>query len=202
MQRWTPPTVEGLGPVGRKAVRDKPALPTAEQIQAIEHQARQEGFKAGRAEGLAAGQQAIAEQVHRLQGVMQALARPLEEFDEVVEHELVTLAITIAGQLLRRELKTDPGVIVAVVREALAALPSAARKVTLHLHPDDVAQVREALHVHEDERGWHIEEDPVLSRGGCRVSSETSEVDASVEARLNEIINAVLGGERSEDPAP
>lgn len=188
--------------MGRKAAREKPALPTAEQIEAIEHQARQEGFKAGREEGLASARQTIAEQVQRLQGVMQALAQPLEALDEAVEHELVTLAVTLAGQLLRRELKTDPGVIVAVVREALAALPSAARKVTLHLHPDDVALVREALHVHEDERGWHIEEDPVLSRGGCRVSSETSEVDARVESRLNEIINAVLGGERSEDGAP
>jgi flagellar assembly protein FliH len=41
--------------------------------------------------------------------------------------------------------------------------------------------------------------DPLQTRGGCRVLTDTSQIDASVEARLNAVIAHVLGGERSSD---
>jgi len=39
-------------------------------------------------------------------------------------------------------------------------------------------------------------EDPVITRGGCRISSENSSIDAQVETRLGAAIAAVLGDER------
>ena len=42
-----------------------------------------------------------------------------------------------------------------------------------------------------------IAEDPILPRGGCRVTSENSTIDAQVEQRLGAAIAAVLGDERS-----
>ena len=38
-----------------------------------------------------------------------------------------------------------------------------------------------------------------LSRGGCRVSTDTSRIDATVENRVNAVIAEVLGGERDVD---
>jgi len=105
----------------------------------------------------------------------------------------------VAKQLVRRELKTDPGQVLAVVREAMAALPLAARNVRLHLHPEDATLVREMLTLGDNERGWQIVEDPVLSRGGCKISSDTSQIDASVERRLHTVIANVLGGQRETD---
>ncbi|MFA7388767.1 MAG: FliH/SctL family protein, partial [Thiohalobacteraceae bacterium] len=113
--------------------------------------------------------------------------------------ELVHLALAVAQQLVRRELKADPGQVLAAVRETMAALPLAARNVRLHLHPEDAALVREALSLQDNERGWKIAEDPVLTRGGCKISSDTSQIDASVERRLQQAIANVLGGERDSD---
>ena len=84
-------------------------------------------------------------------------------------------------------------------REAMAALPLAARNVRLHLHPEDATLVREMLALSDGERGWQISEDPVLSRGGCKISSDTSQIDASVERRLHTVIANVLGGQRETD---
>jgi len=124
----------------------------------------------------------------------------MAELDANVEQELVALAIAMVKQLVRRELRLDPGEIIGVVREALSVLPVATRSVRLHLHPEDATLVREVLSLSDDEdRTWQIVEDPVLSRGGCRVVSETSRVDASVEARLNAVIAQALGGERGDD---
>ncbi len=124
------------------------------------------------------------------------LARPLEDLDERVEESLVSLAMSVARHLVRRELKTDPGQVIAVVREAVSALPLTTQMVHLHLHPEDAELVRETLAVHEGDTPWHVVEDPVLIRGGCRVVTEISQVDASVEHRVAAAIAKVLGEER------
>ena len=112
----------------------------------------------------------------------------------------MALAIAVAGQLIRRELKQDPGEIVAVVREAIAALPSNSRRVQIALHPEDAQLVRERLALAEsDQRAWGVAEDPTLTRGGCRVTTEHSRIDASVEKRLAAVIARMMGGEREND---
>lgn len=198
LRRWEAPKVGAEAP-GRAPQSRDAGLLTAERIEQIEAQAREEGFAAGHAEGLAAGREEMQRRAHALERLMGSLAAPLEQIDAEVEQELVALAVALARQLVRRELKTDPGQIVAVVREALAVLPSGARSIELRMHPEDAALVREVMHVSDEERRWRIVEDPVLSRGGCKVSTETTQVDASVESRMNAVIAQVLGGDRDGD---
>ena len=194
IENWSLPEVHMAG-------RSEPATRplTARQIEELQQQAREEGFQQGRREGLEAGKKEIRTRVHELDTLMQTLAKPLEQLDARIEEELVQLALAVAKQLVRREIKTDPGQVLAVVREAMAALPLAARNVRLHLHAEDATLVREMLALSDSERGWKIIEDPVLSRGGCKISSDTSQIDASVERRLHTVIASVLGDQRETD---
>jgi len=185
-ERWQVPEV---GPGG----------PTARQLEELQRAAWEEGFAAGRREGLERGEAEVRARVAALERVLDTLAAPLAEVDEAVERELVALAVAMARQIVRRELRTDPGEVVAAVREALAALPAGAREVRVVLHPEDAALVRERLAGGGRERAWTIEEDPALTRGGCRVVTPTSEVDATLEHRLGAVIARVLGGERDGD---
>ena len=195
------------------------SIPTAEEIEAMQKQAYeeasdqgrmeglavgrelgyQEGYAEGREQGYAEGKQQADQLIAHLKEIMSALEMPLLELDAQVEQELVLLAIAVARQLIRRELRTDPGQIIAVVREAMAILPSGARKVSLFLHPDDAELIRAALSVEEEGQAWKLIEDPLLTRGGCRVTSETSTIDATVEKRLSSVIAKTLGGERGGD---
>lgn len=194
IENWSLPEVHRAGS------REAAARPlTARQIEEVQQQAREEGFQQGRREGLEAGKKDIRARVRELEALMQTLAKPLEQLDAQIENELVQLALAVAKQLVRRELKADPGQVLAVVREAMAALPLAARNVRLHLHPEDAALVRDMLALGDSERGWQIVEDPVLSRGGCKIGSDTSQIDASVERRLHTVIANVLGGQRETD---
>ena len=88
-----------------------------------------------------------------------------------MERELADPGHGLARQIVRRELKTDPTQIIGIIREAIAALPVAAREVRVHLHPEDAAVVRENLAPTESERAWMIVEDPVMARGGCQVNT-------------------------------
>ncbi len=191
-QTWLLPEVkrEGTG-------RTKPL--TARQLEEIQSQARQEGFQQGLQDGRDAGLKEVREQVRILEKMLRSLDKPFEQLDETVEQQLAQLAMLVARQLVRRELKTEPEQVIAVVREALAALPVAARNVRLALHPDDAVLIREAMSLDQGQQQLQLVEDPVQTRGGCRVFSDTSQVDASVEARLNAVIAHVMGGQRSGD---
>ncbi|MGB1702877.1 MAG: FliH/SctL family protein, partial [Cycloclasticus sp.] len=76
-------------------------------------------------------------------------------------------------QLIRRELKAGAGQVVGVVQEALTALPSSSQNIKLFLHPEDAELVKSALSL-EDEARWEVVEDPVVTRGGCRVETDVS----------------------------
>ena len=174
-------------------------LHTEQQLEALREQARSEGFQQGRAEGLAAGAKEIGAKVKHLDGLMRALARPFEELDDKVEHEVVALAMAVGRHLVRREFRTNPKQIVAVVQEALGAVPVSCRRIRLALNPEDARLVREALPPADGDRAWELVEDPVIPRGGCRVHSESCEIDATLDTRVNAIIAAVMGGGREGD---
>lgn len=206
-QAWNVPEVQSEASGQRRPM-------TARQLEEIQNQAHREGFQQGLQEGRDAGLKEFTQRVHYLEQLIQSLGKPFEELDETVEQQLAQLAMLVARQLVRRELKTDPEQVIGVVREALSALPVTARSVQLALHPEDAAMIRESLSLQEggqdskfvpqDDRssdggGIHIVDDPVQSRGGCRVLTEVSQIDATVESRLNAVIASVLGGQRSTD---
>jgi flagellar assembly protein FliH len=164
----------------------------------LQAEAHQEAFQQGLEEGRLAGRAEVQAQVERLSGMFYDLAKPFEVLDAEVERELLTLAMALARQIVRRELKTDPTQIIGIIREAIAALPVAARDVRVHLHPEDAAVVREHLAPTESERAWNMIEDPVMARGGCQITTATSRIDARLETRLGSILSELLGDERAE----
>ena len=185
--RWEVPGIDGSSAGGRL---------TAGRLQALQKEAYDEAFAIGRAEGLRAGQGDAATRVARLEQILNALAQPFEQLDEVVEQQLVELAMAVVRQLFRREIRLEPSHIIGVVRDAIRLLPVASRSVRLHLHPDDAALVRESLSPAEGEPAWAVVEDPLITRGGCTVSTENSRIDATCESRLQALISSVAGNER------
>ena len=181
--------------------------PTANDMQTLHKAAYDEGFNMGRNEGRKKGyQEGCAEakaeskqKLEKLNALFNALADPIEQLDDELEQCIAELTLAIARQLVRREIKTEPGEIVAVVREAVRALPISARNPTIFLHPEDMQLVRTTLSLGEDEKSWRLEEDLLLTRGDCRVETESSYIDATIEARLSAIAANMLGDERHSD---
>ncbi|MDQ5910628.1 MAG: Flagellar assembly protein FliH [Pseudomonadota bacterium] len=214
---------------GRERVpKTASAPPTLDEIEAIQREAHEEGFAAGYqegrhegreqgykkgqqeghtegyqrgyAEGLAAGRDEVALRVQKLDLILNYLQQPLANLDASVEEELSQLAAEIARHLVRRELHTSPGEIVAVVREAVALLPVGNSGIQVRLHPADAQLIRESLSLGQgDEPIWRLIEDQTLSRGGCVVNTDLSRIDATLEKRLGAVIATVLGDERGHN---
>jgi flagellar assembly protein FliH len=191
VSRWTAPSMDRAPANSNMA--------TVGGLVDLQAEAHKEAFAQGLEEGRQAGRAEIRALVERLAGMFHDLAKPFEVLDAEVERELLTLAMALARQIVRRELKSDPTQIIGIIREAIAALPVAARDVRVHLHPEDAAVVRDNLAPTESERAWNMIEDPVMARGGCQITTATSRIDARLETRLASILSELLGTERGGD---
>ena len=211
VQRWQPPSVgapsssvfhheaeiEAEDDNSAENDAEKLAIPTAEDIE----QWRKQAFDEGYADGKQQAQQEIDELKQQLREVIQFFERPLQSLNEEVEQELSLLAVTLAQQLVRREIKIEPGEIIALIRESVKLLPANSRKIRIYLHPEDADIVRNTLQLDtaDDEQNWKLVEDPMITRGGCEIKSEQSTINATLENRLQALAASVLGGERLED---
>ncbi len=197
---WSAPEVEDSAADALKGAADSRAHQlTTRQVDQLTDQAHQEAHEKGYREGLAAGRTELVARVERLDALIGALARPLEDVDDQVQTELVNLATMLARHILRRELKQDPSQVLGSVRDCLEILPSAARDVALRLNPQDAQLVREYFSGADIERNWRVEEDPTLEPGSLRVTSDSSAIDGRLETRLSEIIGRALGTGRAAD---
>jgi flagellar assembly protein FliH len=192
---WSAPVIGVAG--GARTVRRPQDMPPGER------RVWQEAEAAGRAAGLAAAraevdaqQRQMSATIRAFEGALHSLSRPLARIDDTVHAQIATLASVLARALVRRELRTDPSQIIAIVRDTVALLPVSARGVRVLLHPEDAALLRERLGVAGPDQAWTVTDDPALSRGDCRVHTEYAQIDARVETRLNEAMATLLGDQR------
>jgi flagellar assembly protein FliH len=195
--RWELPEING--PV---LARNRRAV----DLSGIEREAWDRGYAEGRDAAVAAvrkEQQAtqveLDRRVQNLASILDFMAKPIAALDAEVQRQLVSLTGAIARHIVRRELKTQPDEIVAVIRETVSLLPMTARDIRVHLNPEDAKLVRERVVEAGSDRSWNVAEDPLISRGGCRVSSENSTIDGTLEQRLGAAIAAALGDSRAPD---
>lgn len=183
----------------RRAETGNPALEQA-RAQAVEvgHAA---GYAAGLEQGLAEGRQRAAEHLAgdaaQLASLLDSLAAPLANLEQELLDSMLQLACALAQQVVRRELTAVPARIGELVREGVAALPPAARQISVHLNPLDLDLVRTMAPRGRGDARWELVADPSLSRGGCRISTESSEVDLTLETRLSEVFARLLEGGRA-----
>jgi len=192
-ERWLPP--EMGQPVAEPAPAEPVAQPTVRDLEALEQQAREEGYAAGHAEGMAAARDLMNSRMAKLDALLESAARPLQAMDELVEFELARLAMTVARQVLSHELRVSPDLVVEAVRQAALALPAASGNLRVRLHAEDLALLR-TLGVAEE--NWQLLADPTLQRGDCMLETERSRLDARLETRLAAIVDAVLGAEAED----
>lgn len=171
------------------------SLPTAEELERLHQTAWQEGYRLGleegRKEGFAVGSAEGQAYAERLKALAEALDAERLRQDEALAREVLALALAVARQLLRTGLQVKPELILPVLREALANLPTLSGHTRLLVHPQHAAFVREFLaseHVH---LSWKVVEDASLEPGGFRIENAHGELDARIETRWQDIVSAL-----------
>lgn len=171
------------------------------------------GLDQGRADGVTQGQ---ADGLQR--GVDEGRAMALENFEQLAKpvdamlkslkklktdlraaqrSEVVDLVGKIARQVIRAELALQPVQLLALVEEALAAMPPSRDGVEVFMNPEELRRVLEL----DPKRAkkWTILPDPALDAGECRVRSGDHEVDAGCQGRLAAVMEQVHDQLMSEE---
>ncbi|WP_419793801.1 flagellar assembly protein FliH [Pseudomonas palleroniana] len=167
---------------------------TLEELEAIRQEAYNEGFAAGEKDGFRSttlkvrqeAEAALSVQLASLERLMSSLFDPIAEQDSQLEKAMVRLVEHMTRQVIQRELVLDSSHIESVMREALKLLPLGVGNVRLYINPQDFEQVKALRERHEET--WRIVEDATLQPGGCRVETEHSRIDATVETRITQIM--------------
>jgi len=206
----TPAPAPGAAPQptsGRRsaAAPAEPPPPTPQALAQLKA-AREGGYHDGYRDGLAALEsfkQTYSAQVSGQVGaVVQALQGQLDLLERDLAQRIAGVALEIARQVVRDELKSQPGHVVAVAHEALSALLVTARHVSLRLHPEDQALVASGAAEALAARGARLVADARIARGGCLVESDIGTIDAQVATRWQRAA-ATLGQESSwVEPKP
>ncbi|MCP3675705.1 MAG: flagellar assembly protein FliH [Gammaproteobacteria bacterium] len=205
---WKPPEVTGQSVNSdqidaRKSAKGSSTVKTpvtAQEFEEIRKAAYQEGLEKGLENGRKEAQIEQQNITDSLNTILNQCHKLASNFDEKVCEDLVTMTISIAKQVIRRELSVNPEQIMGVIRESINCLPPSTEKLVLKLHPEDATLVREIYQLNEElERSWKIFEDPGMQRGGCIINSESSVINADLDNRIATIVTKLLGGERGDD---
>ena len=188
-----------------------PAVPmlTARQLEEITNQAQSEGRAEGHAEGYALGMEEghaaglergleegraqarleLQQQVEQLRGLFDQLLAPIAAQQDAIEASLTQLALDIARATLDREPALAPERLLPVVRAALRELPVGERDISVSLHPDQLALIRE----HGNwPSAWNLLADSEVEPGACRIETEHSLVDYTVALRFRQVAARLL----------
>lgn len=198
VEKWRVPVMDAdPSRVVRYREQHEASIPTANDIDQWRAQAEEEGYQ----QGLVRAQQETRELQQQLLQLIDFFEHPLQALNEDIEHQLTQLAVTLAQQLVRRELKVEPGEIIGLIRDSVQLLPGMQRNISIVLHPEDAQLVRNALSIEtsDEEHNWKLVEDPMITRGGCEINAPPSAINATLENRLSELAASVLGGEREQD---
>ena len=156
------------------------ALPTAVQLEEIQQQAQDEGYRAGFTEGL-----------QRVTSMMSTLEQALQQVDQTIAQDLLKMSLEVARQMVQQALSVHPEILLNTIREAISSLPHFNQSAHLILHPEDAAMLRKTMGEQLAHSGWKIFEDMQIERGGARIETANSQIDATMANRWQRIVAAI-----------
>ena len=208
-QRWEMTSFDEVAPPSAPA----PNKPTPESIAAakaemdkLRQKAQKEGFNQGFEEGhqagLTTGLNEMKQQLSSFLQVSTQFNSAIKQADQIVAQEVLDLALDLAKAMLKSAMQINPEVIIPVIEEAIASLPSMQQPAQLVLNPKDAALVKNQIGAELDETGWAIVPDPHMNQGDCRIETPKNQINASMATRWQQLTDALGRDNRWYAPHP
>lgn len=167
------------------------ALATVAELENIRQQAHDDGYRHGHDAGYAAGIQQARIEAAQIHTLLQTLQEALNKTDGQLAQSLLDLSLEIARKMTGELLQEKPEIILKIVSDAIGGLPHFNQNAHLILHPDDAELVRKQMGEQLSHTGWKIFTNEQIRRGGCRVETAHTQVDATTEMRWKRIVESI-----------
>ncbi len=164
------------------------------------------GYTAGESEGRSAGeaeaQAELEKEKQALNKRFAAIIARVQEAESALETELTPvvrdLVLHLTQGLVVQNLQQNPEQIEQIAHKAIQLLPSQRQRTRIFLHPEDYSLLK-IQDVHWLEQ-VSLHADDTLSPGGCRLSSDHSLLDYTLDNRYQQQISALLEWPDAELP--
>lgn len=178
----------------------------------LEQDAYCRGFSDGEKSGFEQGERAGLEAAAgRMEGLLKSLEQMLSDLENLqrrachdLENEMVRLALEVARKVVGREVQADVETVAGIVRDAVNRVEHA-EHITLRMNPGDMQRLTELKPRLLDELAEagraRFETDASITSGGCRVESDSGDIDARLEQRFK-VVEAAFQEEWNKDAAP
>lgn len=160
------------------------------RLEALEREAYEKGFHAGERAGYEFGRQKAEVTFSGIEGVLRELSSFKATLFSKCEKEMVELSLAIAKKVIQRETVIKEDGVLECLRAALKSVV-AGGQIAIRVNPKDLDVVNSArvelIRLHGGIKGMSIDPDETISRGGCAISTNFGEVDATIETALYEV---------------
>tara|TARA_R110002049_G_scaffold13509_2_gene58468 strand:+ start:112783 stop:113406 length:624 start_codon:yes stop_codon:yes gene_type:complete len=158
---------------------------------------KQRAFEQGYQDAVAKVQAEWNEKIELLKTITEALNNPLKDIDHIIQEKSAELAISIAKQIVRRELSLDSGQIVSAVKKAIELIPKDGEQINIYINPNDEHHIKQVFSDDEKLSKYNFIHDPTISVGGCKASTDYSLVDLTVDKQVATIAAQIFGDQRN-----
>jgi len=187
------------------------------ELQVLRHDAEQQGHKAGyetghklgyqagfnagqeagHAEGLLEGQQQQQVLTTQWQHLVVEFQQTLDELDSVIASRLMQMALTAAKQILGQPPICDGSALLNQIQQLIQQEPMFSGKPHIRVNPADFERVEQQMGNTLNAHGWRLLADSQIHSGGCKVSAEDGDMDATLATRWHELCRLVAPGDLS-----
>jgi len=165
----------------------KLAEETRRSFEAGREAGRQEGRLTEREAQAGALSTAAQQRTRQTAELVESFARERDRFLQVMEKEVVDLALAVSARILRREAQMDPLLLTGAVRVALGQL-SGSTKVRLLVPESEIDLWTEAMAMIPNLAVKPaVQAGDGMRLGDCRVETEMGSVDLGIRSQLGEI---------------
>lgn len=165
------------------------------RVAEIEREAYEKGFTEGEKAGLELGRKKLEPIIKNIDNLAQQITKIKEELIKKNEAELIKIAFLIASKVVHYKIYTNDETIMNIARTTLEKMIKGG-KVTMRVNQidyqyllDNKSSIPELAEFGES---LIIERDPSICRGGCVITTNAGEIDATIENQLNILKNAML----------
>ena len=175
---------------GYRRIDDRNLVSRAhEESENIKRSAFEEGYRLGMEKAQADIEQFRAE----LSNFMNAK----KDVFEYIAPDILEISVDIAKKIIKREIETDPQMIIDTIIDVLKSVSKNEPKITIRVRPQAVQFVKDVIpnltYQYGIDAKISVIADPSIGDGGCVLETNNGIVDASVDTQLEIIKNALKG---------
>ena len=152
-----------------------------------------EGYRQGYAEGSLAGQKEGLAQFSLAARPLEALSIQVNDYLAHIQskqrEDLLQLVEKVTRQVIRCELALQPTQLLALVEEAIAAIPATPDSMHVYLSTEEFNRIQNVAPAKVKE--WGLAPSADLPVGECRIVTDTCELDVGCEHRLEQCMKVL-----------